>query len=53
MVSETIFWPKVPQEYKEELQGIVEGLKAHNSKLDVFDLVAMNGYMEFSITTTS
>ncbi len=47
-ISETIFWPKVPQEYKTELEGIVEGLKAHNSRLDVYDLVAMNGFMEFS-----
>ncbi len=47
-VSETTFWPKVPQEYKAEIEGIVEGLKARGSKLDVLDLVTMNGYMEFS-----
>ena len=46
-VAETIFWPGIPQEYREELQGIAEGLKAHGSKLDVIDLVAMNGWMEF------
>ncbi len=46
-VAETTFWPKIPQEYREELQGIAEGLKAHGSKLDVIDLVAMNGWMEF------
>ncbi|HSB75022.1 MAG TPA: hypothetical protein VLC12_05185, partial [Terriglobales bacterium] len=37
-VAETIFWPKIPQEYREELQGIAEGLKARGSKLDVIDL---------------
>jgi len=46
-VAETIFWPRIPQEYREELQGIAEGLKARGSRLDVIDLVAMNGWMEF------
>jgi len=46
-VSEKIFWPKVPQEYRDELQGIADGLKAHGSRLDVIDLVTMNGWMEF------
>lgn len=45
-VAETVFWPKVPEEYREELQGIADGLKAHGSNLDVMDLVAMNGWME-------
>lgn len=47
-LAETMFWPKIPQEYRDELQGIAEGLKARGSSLDVFDLVAMNGWMEFS-----
>jgi hypothetical protein len=46
-LAETMFWPKIPQEYREELQGIAEGLKARGSSLDVIDLVAMNGFMEF------
>lgn len=46
-ISQTIFWPKVPAEYRDELQGIADGLKAHGSKLDVIDLVTMNAYMEF------
>jgi hypothetical protein len=45
--SQTIFWPRVPQEYREELQGIADGLKARGSTLDVLDLTTMNGYMEF------
>jgi len=45
--AETIFWPKVPQEYREELQGIADGLKARGVNIDVIDLTAMNGYMEF------
>ncbi len=47
-VAEKTFWPKVPGEYREELRGIADGLKARGSKLDLMDLVAMNGFMEFS-----
>jgi hypothetical protein len=42
-----ILWPKVDGEYQQELQGIVEGLRARtNSKLDVDDIVAMNAFEE-------
>ncbi len=47
-VSQKLFVPKLTDEYKEELEGIVDGLKTHGSKLDLLDLVAMNAYMEFS-----
>lgn len=47
-VAEKYFWPTVPDEYREELQGIAEGAQAHGSKLDVMDLVVMNAFMEFS-----
>jgi Phospholipase B len=47
-VSQQYFWPRVPQEYRQELEGIADGLRAHGSKLDVLDLVTMNGFMEFS-----
>ncbi len=47
-VAEQVFWPTVPEEYRQELQGIAEGAKAHGSKLDVVDLTVMNAYMEFS-----
>ena len=46
-VAQKYFWPKVPAEYRQELQGMEDGLKAHGSTLDVMDLVAMNGFMEF------
>jgi hypothetical protein len=46
-VAQTVFWPRVPEEYRQELEGMAEGLKAHGSRLDVVDLVAMNAYMEF------
>jgi hypothetical protein len=43
-----VFWPKVEQEYRDEMNGIVEGLKARDVKLDIWDLVAMNSWLEVS-----
>ena len=47
-VSEQYFVPKLTSEYKDELDGIVSGLKDAGAHLDLVDLVAMNAYMEFS-----
>ncbi|MFL6451878.1 MAG: C45 family autoproteolytic acyltransferase/hydrolase [Bryobacteraceae bacterium] len=47
-LSDKLFVPKLTDEYRQELQGIVDGLRAHGSKLDFLDLVTMNGYMEFT-----
>ena len=42
-----MLWPKIDDEYKEELQGIAEGLSARTgSKLDVYDIVAFNAFEE-------
>ena len=41
-------WPHLDAEYQQELTGIAEGLKAHGSKLDLWDVVALNGYIELS-----
>jgi Phospholipase B len=46
-ISQKIYVPKLTPEYRDELQGMVDGLKAHGSKLDLVDLVTMNAYMEF------
>ncbi|MBM3758810.1 MAG: peptidase C45 [Acidobacteria bacterium] len=43
-----ILWPKVEQQYREELEGIAEGLKEKGSKLDLWDVVALNGWMELA-----
>jgi hypothetical protein len=43
-----MLWPKVPQEYREELQGMSEGLAARGVKLDAIDLTALNAWMELS-----
>jgi len=44
--AETVFWPRIEREYREELTGIVDGLKAHGGNLDVWDIVAMNAWLE-------
>ncbi|MBE3112082.1 MAG: peptidase C45 [Acidobacteria bacterium] len=43
-----IFWPHVEAEYRQEFQGIVDGLKARDIRLDLWDVVAMNAFLEFS-----
>jgi Phospholipase B len=42
-----VFWPHVEQQYRDELNGIAEGIKARNIKLDVWDVVALNAWLEF------
>jgi hypothetical protein len=46
--AEEVFWPRVEREYREEMQGIAEGLKARRVNLDLWDVVAMNAMMEIS-----
>jgi Phospholipase B len=42
-----MLWPKIDAEYQQELQGIVDGLRARmGSKLDVDDIVALNAFEE-------
>jgi len=42
-----MMWPHIEQQYREELQGIAEGLKAKGVKLDIWDVVALNGAEEW------
>ena len=45
--AEDMLWPKIEPEYRQELQGIVDGLRARTgSRLDVYDLVAYNAFEE-------
>jgi hypothetical protein len=44
----TILWPHIEPEYQAELKGIGEGLKSAGSKLDVWDVVALNGQEELT-----
>jgi hypothetical protein len=46
--AEKVFWPHIEQQYREELKGIVEGLKAKNVSLDLWDVVVLNSWLELS-----
>lgn len=41
-----VLWPHVEQEYREELTGIVDGINARGVRLDVWDIVAINAWLE-------
>ena len=45
-IGRTVLWPHVSPEYKEELQGIAEGMKEAGSTRDLWDVVALNGVLE-------
>ncbi|HYL34463.1 MAG TPA: C45 family peptidase [Bryobacteraceae bacterium] len=46
--AEKVLWPHVEAQYREELKGIVEGLKAKGVALDLWDVVALNAWLELS-----
>ena len=46
--AEKRLWPRIEPEYREELQGIVQGLNAKNVKLDIWDIVVMNATLELN-----
>jgi hypothetical protein len=41
-----MLWPRIDPEYQAELQGIVDGLQANKTKLDIEDVVALNAFQE-------
>jgi hypothetical protein len=44
--AEKMLWPRIEPEYRDELSGIVEGLKSRGVKLDLWDVVATNAWLE-------
>jgi len=44
--AQNILWPHIETQYRQELQGIADGLKARGSSLDVWDVVALNAMEE-------
>jgi hypothetical protein len=44
--AQRILWPKIEAEYRQELDGIVEGVNARAVKLDRWDIVALNAIEE-------
>lgn len=46
--AQRLFWNKVDPEYKEELQGMADGLKARGFHYDVTDMLAHNSWIEIA-----
>jgi len=48
--AQNMMWPHIEQEYREELQGITDGINAHGAtmKIDLWDVVALNAAEEWS-----
>jgi len=44
--AQNVLWPHIEAEYREELQGIADGLKARGASLDLWDVVALNAKEE-------
>jgi len=45
--ARTMMWPHIEREYREELQGIVDGANAKGVKADIWDVVALNAAEEW------
>ena len=46
--AQNVLWPHVEAEYREEMQGIADGLKARGVAMDLWDVVALNAMEEIS-----
>jgi len=50
--GQDLLWPRIEQEYRDELQGIADGVNARGlksgTKIDVWDIVALNAAEEWS-----
>ena len=44
--AQYVLWPHIEAEYREELEGIAKGVQSKGVKLDVWDIVAVNGGIE-------
>lgn len=47
-IARTLFWPKLSREYREEIQGIAEGLQYKGYTYDYIDVTAQNAWIEIS-----
>lgn len=45
--AERVLWPQIEQEYRDELNGLVEGAKTKAVEIDIWDVVALNAMNEF------
>lgn len=49
--AQKVFWPRVDEEYKQELQAMAEGMAARGVPGDVTDLVILNANLEMGYYT--
>lgn len=42
-----MMWPRIEPRYQQELKGIADGVRAKGLKLDLWDIVALNGALEW------
>jgi hypothetical protein len=45
--AEKLHWPRIEEEYRQELAGIAEGLKARGVNFDLWDVAAANAWLEW------
>jgi hypothetical protein len=50
-LADTVFWPRVDEEYRQELAGMVAGMAARGIRADVLDLVVLNANLEVGYYT--
>jgi len=46
--AQSFMWPKLDREYKDEINGIVDGLHAKQKKYDSLDITALNAWLELA-----
>lgn len=46
--ADELFWPRLTDEERREIDGIVEGTRARGKSIDRADVVAVNGWMEIA-----
>lgn len=49
--AEKILWPRVPEEYRQEIRGMAAGLASKGVKADAVDLTVLNANIEFGYYT--
>ncbi len=50
--AQNMMWPHIEQEYREELQGITDGVNARGVKMDLWDVVGLNASEEWGYYVT-
>ncbi|MBI5282301.1 MAG: peptidase C45 [Candidatus Solibacter usitatus] len=51
VAAEKMLWPRIEAEYRQELQGMADGVAARGVKADVWDLVVLNANIELNYYT--